>query len=73
MKIHCCFNGAADVHPRKLVRHKLLRGQLAASMGPRMFIRGNVVAQVVARSDLIGFNGAADVHPRKLNLAAMVS
>ena len=37
------FNGAADVHPRKLMLHCGHRVPVGASMGPRMFIRGNSV------------------------------
>ena len=35
------FNGAADLHPRKLEQRHESRGLLHASMGPRIFIRGN--------------------------------
>ena len=36
-----------------------------ASMGPRMFIRGNTVGRQSLARYLPSFNGAADVHPRK--------
>src|SRR3990172_7799360 len=36
-----CFNGAADVHPRKRKEGKGEGERERASMGPRMFIRGN--------------------------------
>src|SRR3990172_2839730 len=40
------FNGAADVHPRKQdVYDAFCRRALVASMGPRMFIRGNLPVQ----------------------------
>ena len=35
------FNGAADVHPRKHGGGRRADGRREASMGPRMFIRGN--------------------------------
>ena len=62
-----CFNGAADVHPRKLGPASLCRRCRVASMGPRMFIRGNDLNAPDRVDGQISFNGAADVHPRKLD------
>ena len=61
------FNGAADVHPRKLGAQQVrLHVEVAvASMGPRMFIRGNVTRARRRSRTWRRFNGAADVHPRK--------
>ena len=59
------FNGAADVHPRKLEVPTWRPGTRVASMGPRMFIRGNTKNEGVMRWLIRSFNGAADVHPRK--------
>ena len=38
----CGFNGAADLHPRKPALGRPRAHRVGASMGPRIFIRGNL-------------------------------
>ena len=53
------FNGAADVHPRKLVDADPSFDDQNASMGPRMFIRGNATVAIGATA-----GGNASMGPR---------
>ena len=57
--IGACFNGAADLHPRKPARQPGGRRSYAASMGPRIFIRGNSEAAATP-----GVHSYASMGPR---------
>ena len=48
-----------------ILRRELCQLLIVASMGPRMFIRGNVSCAQPPAGESACFNGAADVHPRK--------
>ena len=60
-----CFNGAADLHPRKPLPFEDAAACPYASMGPRIFIRGNSRRRGSGLARPGCFNGAADLHPRK--------
>ena len=60
------FNGAAAFQPRKLEKLKgKWRGRIVASMGPRLFSRGNPRGGDLRGRIAQRFNGAAAFQPRK--------
>ena len=63
---HRGFNGAADVHRRRVSRHHQWGpATKGASMGPPTFIGGERDAAATSPSWPASFNGAADVHRRR--------
>ena len=60
------FNGAAALQPRKFnwTMHARPRA-VRASMGPRLFSRGNMCRSCKTTARRFGFNGAAALQPRK--------